>query len=196
MRSACAATATSSSSMRSMAARTRSRPSRCITRPSPASWRTSITACPASRPRPSPPAARARRTCRSRSATPISNSVPFLAVTGNVPTSQFNRGAFQELYRHYQADFPSTVRAYCKRVFQPTRGEMVPLAVRQAWKTMVTGRPGPGGARRAVRRVPRGRGRGDAGPEGVERQHFLPLRRRSRGRREGRRHAACPPSAR
>ncbi len=71
------------------------------------------------------------------------NSVPFLAVTGNIPTSQFNRGAFQELYRHYQADFPSTVRAYCKRVFQPTRGEMVPLAVRQAWKTMVTGRPGP-----------------------------------------------------
>ena len=71
------------------------------------------------------------------------DSVPFLAVTGNIPTSQFNRGAFQELYRQYQADFPSTVRAVCKRVFQPTRGEMVPLAVRQAWKTMVTGRPGP-----------------------------------------------------
>jgi acetolactate synthase I/II/III large subunit len=71
------------------------------------------------------------------------DSVPFMAVTGNVPTSQFNRGAFQELYRHYQADYPSTVRAYCKKVFQPTRGEMVPLAVRQAWKTMVTGRPGP-----------------------------------------------------
>ncbi|MGD8808932.1 MAG: thiamine pyrophosphate-binding protein, partial [Gammaproteobacteria bacterium] len=71
------------------------------------------------------------------------DSVPFLAVTGNVPTSQFNRGAFQETYRQHQADFPSTVRAYCKRVFQPTRGDMVPLAVRQAWKTMVTGRPGP-----------------------------------------------------
>src|SRR5215218_1727195 len=71
------------------------------------------------------------------------DSVPFLAITGNVPTGQFNRGAFQELYRHYQADFPSTVRAYCKKVFQPTRGDMVPLAVRQAWKTMVTGRPGP-----------------------------------------------------
>src|SRR4029453_9425774 len=26
---------------------------------------------------------------------------------------------------------------------QPTRGEMVPLAVRLAWKTMTTGRPGP-----------------------------------------------------
>lgn len=71
------------------------------------------------------------------------DSVPFLAVAGNVPTSQFNRGAFQETYRQHQADFPSTVRAYCKRVFQPTRGEMVPIAIRQAWKTMVTGRPGP-----------------------------------------------------
>jgi len=71
------------------------------------------------------------------------DSVPFLAVTGNVPTSQFNRGAFQELYRHHQADFPSTVRAYCKRVYQPTRGEQIPLTIREAWKTMVTGRPGP-----------------------------------------------------
>src|SRR5947208_5855685 len=71
------------------------------------------------------------------------DSVPFLAITGNVPTSQFNRGAFQELYRHYQADFPSMVRSCCKHVFQPTRGDMVPLAIRQAWKTMVTGRPGP-----------------------------------------------------
>ena len=71
------------------------------------------------------------------------DSVPFMAVTGNVPTSQFNRGAFQELYRHYQADFPSTVRSYCKKVFQPTRGEMVPLAIHQAWKTMMSGRPGP-----------------------------------------------------
>ncbi|MEI7671023.1 MAG: thiamine pyrophosphate-binding protein, partial [Deltaproteobacteria bacterium] len=71
------------------------------------------------------------------------DSVPFLAVTGNIPTSQFNRGAFQEAYRFNQADYPSTVRAYCKRVFQPTRADMVALAVRQAWKTMVTGRPGP-----------------------------------------------------
>src|SRR5437870_6200517 len=71
------------------------------------------------------------------------DSVPFLAVTGNVPTSQFNRGAFQELYRQHQADFPSTVRSMCKKVFQPKSGEQVPLMVRQAWKTMVTGRPGP-----------------------------------------------------
>ncbi len=71
------------------------------------------------------------------------DSVPFYAITGNVPTSQFNRGAFQETYRHYQADFPSTVRAYCKRVYQPTTAAQLPIAVRLAWKTMVTGRPGP-----------------------------------------------------
>jgi acetolactate synthase I/II/III large subunit len=72
-------------------------------------------------------------------ATAYLDSVPFLAVTGNVPTTQFNRGAFQELYRQYQADYPSTVRTMCKQVFQPTRGEQVPQAIRQAWKTMVTG---------------------------------------------------------
>jgi acetolactate synthase-1/2/3 large subunit len=71
------------------------------------------------------------------------DSVPFLAITGNVPTTQFNRGAFQETYRHFQADFPSTVKAFCKRVYQPTRPEQVALQTRLAWKTMVTGRPGP-----------------------------------------------------
>ena len=118
------------------------------------------------------------------------NSVPFLAVTGNVPTSQFNRGAFQELYRHYQADFPSTVRSYCKKVFQPTRGEMVPLAIRQAWKTMTTGRPGP-----VVLDVPfdvfmEVGGRGSAERAGLERQYLEPLRRRSGRRRQGGRYAA------
>jgi hypothetical protein len=47
------------------------------------------------------------------------DSVPFLVVTGNIPTTQFGRGAFHELYRHYQADYPSTVRSMCKHVFQP-----------------------------------------------------------------------------
>ncbi len=34
------------------------------------------------------------------------DSVPFYAVTGNVPTSQFSRGAFQETYRHHQRISP------------------------------------------------------------------------------------------
>jgi acetolactate synthase-1/2/3 large subunit len=66
-----------------------------------------------------------------------------LAITANVPTSQFNRGPFQELNRHNQADFPNVVRPVVKRSFQPSRVDMLPLALRQAFDTMVTGRPGP-----------------------------------------------------
>jgi acetolactate synthase-1/2/3 large subunit len=71
------------------------------------------------------------------------DSSAFLAITANVPTSQFNRAAFQETYRHYQADFPSVVRPYVKRSWQPTRTDMLPTALRQAFATMLSGRPGP-----------------------------------------------------
>lgn len=71
------------------------------------------------------------------------DSSAFLAITGNVPTSQFNRNPFQETGRYFQGDFPSVVRPYVKRSYQPTRTDMVPLAVRQGFKEMVTGKPGP-----------------------------------------------------
>jgi acetolactate synthase-1/2/3 large subunit len=71
------------------------------------------------------------------------DSSAFFAITGNVPTSQFNRGPFQETGRFYQGDFPSVIRPYVKRSYQPTRVDMVPLAVRQAWDLMLSGRPGP-----------------------------------------------------
>ena len=71
------------------------------------------------------------------------DSSAFLAITGNVPTGQFNRGPFQESGRHFQADFPSVIRPYVKRSFQPTRADMVPLAVTQAWDLLTSGRPGP-----------------------------------------------------
>ncbi|KAA9154681.1 thiamine pyrophosphate-binding protein [Amycolatopsis acidicola] len=67
----------------------------------------------------------------------------FLAITGNVPTSQFNRGPFQESGRHFQADFPSAVRPYVKRSFQATRADQLPLMLRQAFSQMRGGRPGP-----------------------------------------------------
>lgn len=76
-------------------------------------------------------------------ASAMMDSSAFLAITGNVPTSQFNRNPFQETGRHFQAEFPSVVRPYVKRSFQPTRVEMLPTAIRQAFKTMLTGRPGP-----------------------------------------------------
>ncbi len=71
------------------------------------------------------------------------DSSALLAITANVPTSQFNRGPFQELNRHHQADYPNVVRPVVKRSFQPTRAEMLPLAMRQAVTTMTSGRPGP-----------------------------------------------------
>jgi acetolactate synthase-1/2/3 large subunit len=71
------------------------------------------------------------------------DSSALLAITGNIPTSQFNRAAFQETYRHFQADFPSVIRPYVKRSWQPTRTDMLPTALRQAFATMLGGRPGP-----------------------------------------------------
>jgi acetolactate synthase-1/2/3 large subunit len=73
----------------------------------------------------------------------LTDSSAFLAITANVPTSQFNRSPFQELNRHNQADFANVMRPVVKRSFQPTRVEMLPLALRQAHSTMLSGRAGP-----------------------------------------------------
>lgn len=76
-------------------------------------------------------------------ATALADSSAFMAITANVPTSQHNRGPFQELYHHNQADFAQVMRPVVKRAFQPSRVDMLPLALRQAMDTMVSGRPGP-----------------------------------------------------
>ena len=73
----------------------------------------------------------------------LSDSSALLAITANVPTQQFNRSPFQEINRHFQADFPNVVRPVVKRSFQPTRVDMLPLALRQATTAMLSGRPGP-----------------------------------------------------
>src|SRR5205823_11606759 len=73
----------------------------------------------------------------------MSDSSAVFAITANVPTQQFNRSPFQEINRHYQADFPNIIRPVVKRSFQPTRVDMLPLALRQAMTTMLSGRPGP-----------------------------------------------------
>lgn len=76
-------------------------------------------------------------------ATALADSSAFMAITSNVPTSQHNRAPFQELYHHNQADFAQVLRPVVKRSFQPSRVDMLPLALRQAMDTMVSGRPGP-----------------------------------------------------
>src|SRR5579864_6724163 len=73
----------------------------------------------------------------------ISDSSALFAITANVPTGQFNRSPFQEINKHFQADFPNIIRPVVKRSFQPTRVDMLPLALRQAMTTMLSGRPGP-----------------------------------------------------
>ena len=73
----------------------------------------------------------------------LMDSSAFLAITGNVPTTQFNRAPFQETGRHYQADAPGALRPYVKRSFQATRADQLPLMLRQAFAVMLTGRPGP-----------------------------------------------------
>ena len=73
----------------------------------------------------------------------LTDSSALLAITANVPTQQFNRSPFQEINRHYQADFVNIVRPVVKRSFQPTRVDMLPLALRQSMNAMLSGRPGP-----------------------------------------------------
>jgi acetolactate synthase-1/2/3 large subunit len=73
----------------------------------------------------------------------LADSSALLAITANVPTQQFNRSPFQEVNRHFQADFVNIVRPVVKRSFQPTRVDMLPLALRQAMTAMLSGRPGP-----------------------------------------------------
>jgi len=71
------------------------------------------------------------------------DSSAMLAITGNVPTSQFNRGPFQESGKYFQGDFPGVIRSYVKRSFQAVRPEMLPLMLSQAFALMTSGRPGP-----------------------------------------------------
>jgi acetolactate synthase-1/2/3 large subunit len=73
----------------------------------------------------------------------FADSSAMLCLTGNVPTGQWNRGPFQETGRYFQGDFVNVMRPYVKRSFQPTRTDMLPLALRQAFALMTNGRPGP-----------------------------------------------------
>ena len=73
----------------------------------------------------------------------LADSSAILALTANIPTQQFDRGPFQEINRHFSADFPSVLKPVVKRSYQPTRVDMLPLALRQAIELSVSGRPGP-----------------------------------------------------
>ncbi len=71
------------------------------------------------------------------------DSSAFIAITGQVATNQFDSGALQEEYRHYQADYPSVARVITKRSFQAHNVEDLGKFLPKAFKLARTGRPGP-----------------------------------------------------
>ena len=71
------------------------------------------------------------------------DSSAFIAITGQVATTQYDSGALQEEYRHYQADFPSLAKVITKRSFQAQSVEDLGKFLPKAFKLARTGRPGP-----------------------------------------------------
>ena len=71
------------------------------------------------------------------------DSSSFIAITGQVATTQFDSGALQEEYRHYSADFPGIARRVAKRSFQAHSVEDLEKILPKAFKLAREGRPGP-----------------------------------------------------
>jgi acetolactate synthase-1/2/3 large subunit len=70
-------------------------------------------------------------------ATAYMDSVPIIAITGQVPTHQIGRDSFQEI------DIVSVTLAITKHSFQVTDVEKLPQVIRAAFAIANTGRPGP-----------------------------------------------------
>jgi acetolactate synthase-1/2/3 large subunit len=71
------------------------------------------------------------------------DSSAFIAITGQVATTQYDSGALQEEYRHHQADYPSVAKVITKRSFQAQSVEDLGKFLPKAFKLARTGRPGP-----------------------------------------------------
>jgi hypothetical protein len=71
------------------------------------------------------------------------DSSAFIGITGQVATNQYDSGALQEEYRHYQADYPSMAKVIAKRSFQAHSVEDLAKFLPKAFKLARTGRPGP-----------------------------------------------------
>lgn len=70
-------------------------------------------------------------------ATAYMDSVPIVAITGQVPTAQIGRDAFQEI------DIVSITLAMTKHSFQVTDAAKLPQIIRAAFAIASSGRPGP-----------------------------------------------------
>ena len=71
------------------------------------------------------------------------DSSAFIAITGQVATTQYDSGALQEEYRHHQADFASVAKVVTKRSFHAQSVEDLGKFLPKAFKLARSGRPGP-----------------------------------------------------
>lgn len=67
----------------------------------------------------------------------FTNSIPLIAITGNVVSSIFGKGQSQEL------DQVGLLRPVCKAVFHVNETSRIPTTVRAAFRLATSGRPGP-----------------------------------------------------
>ncbi|MEM2905567.1 MAG: thiamine pyrophosphate-binding protein [Candidatus Bathyarchaeia archaeon] len=76
-------------------------------------------------------------------ATAFVDSTALVLVTGETHTYMFGTGVLQEVERHHWADFQSVMRPITKRSWLLTRVDQVAKVIEQAFRTAVSGRPGP-----------------------------------------------------
>lgn len=70
-------------------------------------------------------------------ATAYMDSIPVVAITGQVPTDQIGRDVFQE------ADITGATTPFCKHNYLIKRVEDIPRVIKEAFHIASTGRPGP-----------------------------------------------------
>ena len=73
----------------------------------------------------------------------FADSSAFIALTGQVATTQFDSGALQEEGRYFPADFPSVVKPIVKQSFQAHSVDDLAKFLPKAFKLARNGRPGP-----------------------------------------------------
>ena len=82
-------------------------------------------------------------------ATAALDSVPLVAIAGDVPSYMYGRHPHQEVNLHADADQTAIFRPFVKRAWHAHRVEDLPRFLERAFWTATSGRPGRGSAQRA-----------------------------------------------
>src|SRR4029453_13544905 len=77
-------------------------------------------------------------------ATAAFDSVPIVAISGDVPSYYAGRHPHQEVNLHQDADQFQIYRPFCKRVYRVDRAADLPRIMERAFHLAQSGRPGPG----------------------------------------------------